>query len=216
MVFNEAFMEKKKHWEAVNVTLPCEICGKRHRLRTQKLCSVCSQRIRTHGHHAARAIMRSEMLSEMETAGKLIAKNVDHPALVAWQGLFSNWVEQAKAAPAVTPGGKWVAEFQDGSAAMKVLTIALAHYLRFHVTRDFRMPDVRSLYYHMANRCVFFYHSRTSIARQAVGIGERRAVALWLQKNIGGLLAAFLEAYNSQAKAREELMRMLEEKPLAF
>jgi hypothetical protein len=67
----------------------------------------------------------------------------------------------------------------------------------------------------MANRAIFYF-KRGLAQRERASITEkiRRDVALFLQKNLGALLAAFLEASQKQQSFIEQQKQLLEATPL--
>jgi hypothetical protein len=203
--------------EAINKQTPCAVCLKRNRLASGLLCSQCAQRDSEHGHPLSKAVPLREMTEELTASGRLVTANLHHPAIDGFKEFFKAWVLAAKLNPHGTPGGQYVARFEGTDAeAEKVLTMAVAVYLRFHVYHDFRIRDTRSLWFAISNRCILYAFQMTAKERSLVSRPARRAVALHLQRNLGELLAAFLTAFHSREAAQAEQKRLLDEQPLAF
>jgi hypothetical protein len=174
-------------------------------------------RQKENGDPLAATVPMRDLAEELALAGRLINRNLDHQAVIQFKELFTEWVRDSLANPKVTPGGKHVTKFNpDGSDAMRVLQLCLGVYLRFHIYKDYRYRNSTSaLYYQMANRAIFYF-KRGLAQRERAGITEkiRRDVALFLQKNLGALLAAFLEASLKQQSFIERQKQLLEATPL--
>ena len=211
--YSEAF----KRRERLNEQALCVACGEKYRYSLNKLCAACMYRQKESGDPLAATVPMRDLAEELALAGRLINRNLDHQAVIQFKELFTEWVRDSLANPKVTPGGKHVTKFNpDGSDAMRVLQLCLGVYFRFHIYKDYRYRNSTSaLYYQMANRAIFYF-KRGLAQRERASITEkiRRDVALFLQKNLGALLAAFLEASQKQQSFIEQQKQLLEATPL--
>lgn len=194
----------------------CKACGVAQRSGMSPLCARCHYYIKRYGDWQARPLKICDITESMNTAGTIVSRNIEHPAVLQVRSAFLEWVKRSKINWKLVANGWALSKFDSGGHEFpRVLQICLALYLEYHVNRNWAFANsTTSLYYQMANRAVLQFFPNPANLLGSVTKNQRQELAIQIQQAFGGLLAAMLAAHIQKNTFTERLEKKLATTPL--
>lgn len=202
---------------AWNKAQPCAHCGLRNRVSISPLCSNCSRNLFLLGHVDAKAVRLSELKHLLVEAARLIDLNDGHPALAAYDQWFAEWCRMAQEEPLAVPAAAWMKRLRP-EQGRDVLKILVAVYLSAEVERNYKLPDLKAVYFQMFKLLAQTFVPvavKDPLHWSRIPAATRKATALYLQRSVGPLLMGFKQALENEAEERRKAHEVLSQ-PLDF